>query len=57
MSRPDGFSLFAYYVGVNEQIRQLNQTGLTDIDVYDMNGVKVEANNKFPWTNFLARKD
>lgn len=51
-----GFSLLAYYIGVKEQIRQLKQIGFGDIEVYDMNGVKVEGNTEFPWTHFLARK-
>jgi SAM-dependent methyltransferase len=50
-----GFSLLAYYIGVKEQIEQLKQIGFTDIEPYDMNGVRVESNTEFPWTYFLAR--
>lgn len=51
-----GFSLLAYYIGVKEQISQLKKTGFSGIEVYDMNGTKVESNTDFPWTYFLARK-
>ena len=51
-----GFALLAYYIGVNEQIRQLQQTAFTDIEVYDLNGVKVESDTEFPWTYYVTRK-
>jgi ubiquinone/menaquinone biosynthesis C-methylase UbiE len=51
-----GFSLLAYYIGASEQIRQLERTGFSDIEAYDMDGKPTRQDTSFPWTHFLARR-
>ena len=51
-----GFSLLAYYIGVEQQKAQLKSAGFIEVDVYDMEGKIVERDREFPWTYYLARK-
>ena len=51
-----GFSLLLYYIGIRQQIKQLESIGFVQIEPYDMDGNRVENDTSFPWTYYLARK-
>ncbi|SRR6266496_3961375 len=51
-----GFSLFTYYIGTSEQIKQLERAGFVQIEAYDMDGNRVQGDINYPWTYYLTRK-
>ena len=51
-----GFSLLSYYIGVDDQIKQLESEGFVQIEVYDLDGNRVQSDPNFAWTYYLARK-
>jgi ubiquinone/menaquinone biosynthesis C-methylase UbiE len=51
-----GFSLFTYYIGIGEQLKQLERKGFEQIEAYNMVGNPVKSDSDFPWTYYLARK-
>ena len=51
-----GFSLLAYYIGHDAQVKQLLENGFDEVDAYDMNGDIIEGDRNFPWTYYLARR-
>lgn len=50
------FSLLTYYIGIDEQKKQLAAAGFEAIEAFDMEGRVVEREKDFPWTYYLARK-
>ena len=50
------FSLFTYYITIRQQRAQLERTGFSEIDAYDMDGKIVDDDEDCPWIYFLARK-
>jgi SAM-dependent methyltransferase len=51
-----GFSLLAYYIGIEQQKAQLASIGFRNVETFDMEGNVIERDNKFPWTYYLAQK-
>ena len=51
-----GFSLLAYYIGVGEQVGQLERAGFIDVEAYDWEGKQIDNDTVFPWTYYLAQK-
>ncbi len=51
-----GFSLLAYYISLEEQVRQLHEAGFVNVEAYDMEGNRIDADRDFPWVYYLARK-
>ena len=51
-----GFSLLSYYIGIGQQIKQLESEGFVQIEAYNMDGNRVKGDTNFPWTYYLARK-
>jgi SAM-dependent methyltransferase len=51
-----GFSLLTYYIRVDAQINQLQSLGFTNVEVYNLDGKRVEFESEFPWTYYLATK-
>jgi SAM-dependent methyltransferase len=52
----NGFSLLTYYIQIDAQLKQLQNTGFDNIEVYNMKGNRVERDADFPWTYYLAAK-
>jgi ubiquinone/menaquinone biosynthesis C-methylase UbiE len=50
------YSLLTYYISIDAQIRQAEQIGFNAVEVYDMNGRPVSANQSSPWIYFIVRK-
>lgn len=50
------FSLLAYYISSSKQIRQLERLGFVETAAYDLEGNRIEHDNRFPWTYYLTRK-
>jgi ubiquinone/menaquinone biosynthesis C-methylase UbiE len=51
-----GFSLLAYYIGLAQQAKQLEEAGFEDIEAYNMEGKAIEQDSDFPWIYYLARR-
>jgi len=51
-----GFSLLAYYISADEQVKQLESEGFRDIEIYNMEGETVKSDSQFPWIYYLASK-
>lgn len=51
-----GFSLFTYYIRIPAQLAQLARAGFTATEAYDMEGVPVARDERYPWIHYLARK-
>lgn len=51
-----GFSLLHYYIRIEAQVNQLQRTGFSDIEVYNMEGNRVKSDVDFPWAYYVARK-
>lgn len=51
-----GFALLAYYIGVREQIGQLERVGFANVQAYDMEGKRVNNDSDSPWTYYLTEK-
>jgi SAM-dependent methyltransferase len=51
-----GFSLLAYYISLDEQVRQLRAAGFVDVEPYDMEGKPTTDGRDFPWTYYLTRR-
>ena len=51
-----GFSLFTYYIGLQQQKAQLQRAGFLNVEAYDMDGEMVEREQDFPWTYYLTQK-
>ncbi len=51
------YSLLLYYIDIEQQIKQLNQTGFSQVDAYDIDGDRVTSDDRSPWVYYLARKD
>jgi SAM-dependent methyltransferase len=51
-----GFSLLAYYIGIDRQRKQLLEAGFEQIEAFDMEGNVVDRDVEFPWTYYLAQK-
>jgi len=51
-----GFSLLSYYIGMSEQIRQLERMGFTMVEAYNAEGERVVEDSESPWIHYLARK-
>jgi ubiquinone/menaquinone biosynthesis C-methylase UbiE len=50
------YSLLAYYISIEKQIKQLANIGFSDIEAYDMEGRQTDHDIAFPWTYYLAKK-
>ncbi|QQS33547.1 MAG: class I SAM-dependent methyltransferase [Acidobacteriota bacterium] len=50
------FSLLVYYISVGQQIKQLEDIGMSDIKAYDMTGEQVNADTDSFWIYYLATK-
>ena len=51
-----GFSLLAYYISLDEQVKQLCEAGFINVEAYDMEGKRIEKDAEFPWIYYLARR-
>jgi SAM-dependent methyltransferase len=51
-----GYSLLTYYIGVGQQVKQLEEVGFVSVETYNMEGRPVSSDTDFPWTYYLARK-
>jgi len=51
-----GFSLLSYYIGIGQQMTQLETAGFVAGVAYDMEGRKIESDRDSPWIYFLAQK-
>lgn len=51
-----GFSLFTYYIGIRQQVKQLESEGFVQVEAYNLDGIRVKGDTDFPWTYYLARK-
>ena len=50
------FSLLVYYINVSRQIKQLEDTGMSDVKAYNMKGDQVIADKDSFWIYYLATK-
>ena len=50
------FSLLVYYIGIGQQIKQLEDIGLSDVKAYNMRGDRVTADKDSFWIYYLATK-
>ncbi|HBE82355.1 MAG TPA: class I SAM-dependent methyltransferase [Blastocatellia bacterium] len=50
------FSLLVYYIRVGQQIKQLEDIGLSDVKAYNMRGDRVTADKDSFWIYYLATK-
>lgn len=50
------YSLLTYYIGIRQQVKQLEDVGFVSVEAYDMEGRPVSSDTDFPWTYYLARK-
>jgi SAM-dependent methyltransferase len=50
------FSLLTYYIGIEQQKRQLQESGFKNVEAFDMSGNVVAADDQFPWTYYLSQK-
>jgi SAM-dependent methyltransferase len=51
-----GYSLMIYYIGFAKQVKQLESIGFHSIQSYDMDGVRVDSDTRFPWTYFITQR-
>jgi ubiquinone/menaquinone biosynthesis C-methylase UbiE len=51
-----GFSLLAYYISHDEQVKQLSEAGFLEVEAYDMDGNPTGQDTQFPWIYYLARR-
>jgi len=51
-----GFSLLAYYIGPENQVKQLERAGFINVEAYDWDGKQIDTDTAFPWTYYLAQK-
>lgn len=51
-----GFSLLAYYITLDEQVKQLHEAGFTDVEAYNMEGRRITEDSNSPWIYYLARR-
>ena len=51
-----GFSLLAYYISLDEQVKQLRAAGFVNVEAYDMEGKRIEKDAEFPWIYYVARR-
>ena len=50
------FSLLVYYIGVGQQIKQLEDIGMSDVKAYNMKGEQVISDKDSFWIYYLATK-
>ena len=50
------FSLLVYYISVSQQIKQLEDMGMSDVKAYNMKGDQVNADKDSFWIYYLATK-
>lgn len=50
------FSLLTYYIGIEQQKRQLQENGFQNVEAYDMSGNPITADDQFAWTYYLSQK-
>ncbi len=50
------FSLLLYYIGVSNQIKQLQNIGFLSVEAYDIEGSQVSSDTTSPWIHYLANK-
>ena len=52
-----GYSMLAYYITINKQVKQLERIGFSTLETYDMEGKQINNDTAFPWTYYLAKKE
>ncbi|HCA59967.1 MAG TPA: hypothetical protein DEP46_18535 [Blastocatellia bacterium] len=50
------FSLLVYYIRVGQQIKQLEDIGMSDVKAYNMKGDQVNADKDSFWIYYLGEK-
>jgi len=50
------YSLLTYFIGIDEQIKQLQDRGFVNTQVYDLKGNQIQHDSDSPWIYFLATK-
>lgn len=50
------YSLLLYYISIENQVKQLNEIGFSDVEAYNLDGRLVERDNTSDWLHYLARK-
>lgn len=51
-----GYALLTYYISINSQVAQLEQTGFGETEAYDFDGRVCQAGTTSPWIYYLTRK-
>jgi len=51
-----GFSLLHYYIGISEQITQLESIGFSDVEAYDIEGGLTNNDTVSSWIYYLSKK-
>ena len=51
-----GYSLLTYYIGIDQQVKQLRSSGFDNTRVFDLNGNEVNHSVDFSWIYYLTTK-
>lgn len=51
-----GYTLLTYYIGIDQQVKQLSSSGFDNTRVFDLNGNEVNHSVDFSWIYYLTTK-